>query len=149
MCLTTTSRFFNGDNFFLQVSSKCFVNIACAVLHLIPGGLSHPEALQHVLNLQIRLCVIVAFDSVSHQTPMQKMQLLEIPDHAYNWMVTCFEGRGHATKLYVMRSRELRRSMPPSSRARSWVCVLCVSSLLICTQSIQRTRCPSMQMTRI
>src|SRR6218665_1935039 len=46
-----------------------------------------------------------AFDSVGHKTLMQKMQLLEIPDHAYNWMVTYFQDRGHATKLHDAISR--------------------------------------------
>ena len=40
-----------------------------------------------------------AFDSVKHMTLVQKLQLLDLPDHVFNWLVDYFEGRGHATRL--------------------------------------------------
>src|SRR6218665_3413033 len=40
-----------------------------------------------------------AFDSVKHLTLVQKLQLLDLPDHVFNWLVDYFEGRGHATRL--------------------------------------------------
>src|SRR6218665_1898240 len=40
-----------------------------------------------------------AFDSVKHMPLMEKMNLLELPDCIYNWMVHYFESRGHSTRL--------------------------------------------------
>ena len=40
-----------------------------------------------------------AFDSVKHMPLMQKMELLQLPDHIYNWLVHYFEARGHSTRL--------------------------------------------------
>src|SRR6218665_1611430 len=40
-----------------------------------------------------------AFDSVKHMPLMEKMNLLELPDCIYNWMVRYFESRGHSTRL--------------------------------------------------
>src|SRR6218665_1716602 len=40
-----------------------------------------------------------AFDSVKHMPLMQKMELLQLPDHIYNWLVLYFEARGHSTRL--------------------------------------------------
>src|SRR6218665_1187372 len=39
------------------------------------------------------------FDSVKHMPLMEKMNLLELPDCIYNWMVRYFESRGHSTRL--------------------------------------------------
>ena len=40
-----------------------------------------------------------AFDCVKHMPLMEKMNLLELPDCIYNWMVRYFESRGHSTRL--------------------------------------------------
>jgi|SRR6218665_440510 len=40
-----------------------------------------------------------AFDCVKHMPLMQKMNLLDLPDCIYNWMVHYFESRGHSTRL--------------------------------------------------
>lgn len=53
----------------------------------------------------VSLQYLSAIDSVRHQTLMQKMQLPELPGHVYIWVVTSFEGRGHATKLHDSVSR--------------------------------------------
>ena len=40
-----------------------------------------------------------AFDSVKHKTLVEKMELLDLPDHVFNWLVDYFDNRGHATRL--------------------------------------------------
>src|SRR6218665_2644756 len=40
-----------------------------------------------------------AFDSVKHSPLMQKMEILQLPNHIHNWLVRYFQSRGHATRL--------------------------------------------------
>ena len=40
-----------------------------------------------------------AFDTVRHSTLMEKMALLDIPDEAYNWLKSFFDGHSHCTKF--------------------------------------------------
>src|SRR6218665_1965094 len=40
-----------------------------------------------------------AFDSVKHKTLVENMELLDLPDHVFNWLVDYFDNRGHATRL--------------------------------------------------
>ena len=40
-----------------------------------------------------------AFDCVKHMQLMEKMNLLELRDCIYNWMVRYFESLGHSTRL--------------------------------------------------
>ena len=41
-----------------------------------------------------------AFDTVRHSSLMLKLGSLEIPDHAYNWLVNYFLNRGHVTGFW-------------------------------------------------
>src|SRR6218665_2226028 len=40
-----------------------------------------------------------AFDCMKHMPLMEKVNLLDLPDYIYNWMVRYFESRGHSTRL--------------------------------------------------
>src|SRR6218665_1322287 len=46
-----------------------------------------------------------AFDGVKHLTLVQKMELIDLPDHVFNWFVDYFNKRGSATRLYDAISR--------------------------------------------
>src|SRR6218665_2019508 len=41
-----------------------------------------------------------AFDTVRHQTLMEKMATLDLPDHIFNWLANYFNQRGHVTRLH-------------------------------------------------
>ena len=38
-----------------------------------------------------------AFDTVWHSTLLEKLAQLDIPDHAYNWLVDFYAGHSHCT----------------------------------------------------
>ena len=40
-----------------------------------------------------------AFDTVRHQTLLEKFALLDLPDKLYNWLVNYFDGRSHCTQF--------------------------------------------------
>ena len=46
-----------------------------------------------------------AFDTIRHQTLMEKMAVIDLPDHIYNWMAKYFNHRGHTTKIIDMISQ--------------------------------------------
>src|SRR6218665_3325859 len=40
-----------------------------------------------------------AFDTIRHQTLMEKMAVIDLPDHIHNWMAAYFHQRGYVTKI--------------------------------------------------
>ena len=48
-----------------------------------------------------------AFDTVRHNTLLQKLAMLDIPDCVYNWMVAFFEEHTHCTKFNELTSASL------------------------------------------
>ena len=40
-----------------------------------------------------------AFDTIRHQTLVEKMAVIYLPNHIYNWMAAYFHQRGHVTKI--------------------------------------------------
>jgi len=43
-----------------------------------------------------------AFDTVRHSTLMEKLALLDLPDHVYNWLADFFTGHLHCIVLFTM-----------------------------------------------
>ena len=72
-----------------------------AVIHWVAGALinitERLQRIEYVVLLSIDFSK--AFDRVKHQTLVKKMELLDLADHVFNWLVDYFDNRGHATRL--------------------------------------------------
>src|SRR5260221_9679469 len=56
----------------------------------------------------IILDISKAFDSVRHNTLLEKLSQLPVSDSLYNWLKDFFEGRTHSTKINSILSAPLK-----------------------------------------
>jgi len=112
-----------------------------ALLHTVRSLLS-TNAYVHVIAFDFSK----AFDTVRHETMMNKMASLELPDNIYNWLLDFFTCRHHCTGQDSAR-RSLR-SKAALYRAPELVRHPTSSRLETCTPSRPATDCSNLPTTR-